>query len=163
MSLFLLYPQLTSNFSPLLWLWQPTAKHLKAHLFCLFQDWPVYQIILGLFTAVTINLTLYLELYTKCTKQIRTRTDTWQNQSFELQGRSSSPVTVFGASNNNIKAQVSDLLAAEFEHAWASYPITQSILIAIISLKYVNIICEGQLHITLNDCQAWIIVLLNIN
>lgn len=39
MSLFLLYPQLTSNFCPLLWVWWPTAKHFYDSLFCLFQDW----------------------------------------------------------------------------------------------------------------------------
>lgn len=74
---------------------------------------------------------------------------------FAVQSISSPPVTVFDASNNDMKAQISNLLSAEYTHAWAGYPITQLILIAVFSLKYVNRTNEGQLQITLNgDCQA---------
>lgn len=46
-----------------------------------------------------------------------------------------------GASNNDIKIQISYLLSA-------GYPITQLILIAVFSLKYVNMTHEGQLQIS---------------
>lgn len=70
-----------------------------------------------------------------------------QNLSLAHGSMSLSPVTMFSASDDDRIKQTNNLLGAESEHACASYPITQSTIIAVFIPRRVNTTHEGQLHI----------------